>query len=249
MHLLKNPCLWLCVVSLCAVAVVHAAWEGDVAPRPDSDGKLLVNDWVQVGRFVAGLDTTESASEFQRADCAPHAEKGDGVILVNDWVQAGRYVAGLDAPQAQGGPTNEGEAEIFSLMLGLGAVDPEYVHGSITAVPEPIELCPPLPGQPWCGLYLAGTEVHLTPVPNEGYEFSHWTGDLSGSDVPGIVEMDGNKHVIAEFAAIEEGEPEEGEGPFEGEGEDDPLAGAIQVFIQPEGVVEDGALWQMDDGA
>ena len=81
-------------------------WESDVAPRPDGDGNMLVNDWVQVGRFVAGLDQAAPGSEFQRADCAPIAPLGDGQLLVNDWVQAGRYVAGLDAPQAAGGPTS-----------------------------------------------------------------------------------------------------------------------------------------------
>lgn len=87
-------------------AVEPGGLEGDVAPRPDGDGSLLVNDWVQVGRFVAGLDTPAAGSEFQKADCAPYASTGDGQLLVNDWVQAGRYVAGLDAPKTQAGPTN-----------------------------------------------------------------------------------------------------------------------------------------------
>lgn len=78
--------------------------EVDVAPRPGGDGDLAVNDWVQVGRFVAGLDEPLLGSEFQRADCAPLASSGDGVLLANDWVQAGRFVAGLDVPQPQAGP-------------------------------------------------------------------------------------------------------------------------------------------------
>ncbi len=110
----------------------------------------------------------------------------------------------------------EGEV-VYSLMLGLGAVSPEYIHGTITPDPEPTELCPPLEGQPWCGMYPAGTEVQLTPLPKEGYEFDHWTEDLGSSDVPGIVVMDANKHVKAEFIVISEGE---GEVPVEGEGED-----------------------------
>ena len=56
----------------------------------------------------------------------------------------------------------EGEGEVFSLMLGLGAVNPEYIHGTMVPSPEPIEICPPLkanrgadctlPGQrfTWC---------------------------------------------------------------------------------------------------
>ncbi|HOC68785.1 MAG: Dictyostelium (slime mold) repeat protein [Candidatus Hydrogenedentes bacterium ADurb.Bin101] len=111
----------------------------------------------------------------------------------------------------------EGEGEVFSLMLGLGAVNPEYIHGTMVPSPEPIEICPPLEGQPWCGLYSAGTEVHLVPLPHEGYEFDHWTEDLGGSDVPGIVVMDADKHINAEFTVVSEGEGEE---PIEGESED-----------------------------
>ena len=80
--------------------------EADVAPRTDGDGSLLVNDWVQVGRFVAGLDALTPGSEFQRADCAPYDDWGDGQMLVNDWVQAGRYVAGLDTGQPAAGPSD-----------------------------------------------------------------------------------------------------------------------------------------------
>lgn len=133
----------------------------------------------------------------------------------------------------------EGESEIYSLMLGLGSVNPVYVHGSITANPQPSEFCEPLPGQPWCGLYPSATEVFLTPGPNPGYAFSHWTGDLDGNEVPGRVIMDADKHVTAEFTAINEGEGEplnEGEPPLEGEGES-AAEGEGEVVIEGEGEI------------
>jgi hypothetical protein len=65
-----------------------------------------INDWIQEGRFVAGLDIVSNGSEFQRADCAPRATQGDGQITVADWVQVGRYAVGLDPPTAAGGPTS-----------------------------------------------------------------------------------------------------------------------------------------------
>lgn len=79
--------------------------EGDVAPRPNGDEALRVNDWVQEGRFVAGLDTISSPSEFQRADCSPRSTLGDGYITVADWTQVGRYAVGLDPLTPAGGPT------------------------------------------------------------------------------------------------------------------------------------------------
>ncbi len=81
-------------------------WEADSATRPVGDGVLAVDDFTQIGRFVAGLDTPDAptaTNEFQRADCAPRGTQGDGVLAVNDFTQAGRYAAGLDAPQKAGG--------------------------------------------------------------------------------------------------------------------------------------------------
>jgi len=88
---------------------VSTGFEGDVAGRPNGDQKLVINDWVQVGRFVVGLDQIGSASEFQRTDTAPRVVEGslvlgDNKIIINDWVQAGRYVVGLDAKTGAGGP-------------------------------------------------------------------------------------------------------------------------------------------------
>jgi hypothetical protein len=80
--------------------------EGDTSPRSSGNRALTLNDWVQAGRFAAGLDVPSSESEFQRADCAPRSTSGDGVLNVMDWVQAGRYFAKLDPPQAIGGPTS-----------------------------------------------------------------------------------------------------------------------------------------------
>jgi hypothetical protein len=81
-----------------SLSISATALEGDVAPRPNGDGVVLLNDWYQEGRFVAGLDTYSNTSEFQRADCAPRASSGDGLVTVADWVQVGRYAAGFDSP-------------------------------------------------------------------------------------------------------------------------------------------------------
>ena len=87
------------------LTVIPSGLEGDVAPVSAEDYIVGINDWVQEGRFVAGVDIITNAGEFQRADCAPRDSLGDGLITVADWVQAGRYYLGLDPPTAQGGPT------------------------------------------------------------------------------------------------------------------------------------------------
>lgn len=91
---------------------IIAGLEADVSPRPGGSGVVTVPDWVQVGRFAAGLDTAAAGVEFQRADCSPRLApdgvtlaRGNGAITVSDWVQAGRYAAGLDPPTPAGGPS------------------------------------------------------------------------------------------------------------------------------------------------
>ncbi|WCJ61264.1 immunoglobulin domain-containing protein [Fontisphaera persica] len=88
------------------VSLVPTEYEADVAPRGDPDRQVTVIDWVQVGRYVAALDTPAPGREFQRADCAPRGEGGNGILSATDWVQAGRFAAGLDPLMVLSGPTN-----------------------------------------------------------------------------------------------------------------------------------------------
>jgi choice-of-anchor C domain-containing protein len=90
------------------ITLLPAEFEADAAPRPGGDGIVSIIDWVQVGRFAAGLDSV-SSNEFRRVDCAPRANRGNGNITVADWVQAGRYAAGLDPLSASGGPSSPGD--------------------------------------------------------------------------------------------------------------------------------------------
>jgi hypothetical protein len=66
-------------------------YEADVAPRPNgsNNGTVTTADWVQTGRFAAGLDTPANGSEYQRADSAPKGTRGGGgPITTADWVRA-----------------------------------------------------------------------------------------------------------------------------------------------------------------
>ena len=89
------------------ISIQAAAFEGDVSPLPSGDRRVGIGDWVQVGRYVAGLDDVP-ANLFQAADCAPWATFGDGLLTVIDWVQAGRFAVGLDPLTGLGGPASPG---------------------------------------------------------------------------------------------------------------------------------------------
>jgi hypothetical protein len=65
-------------------------------------------------------------------------------------------------------------------------------HGSVTKSPNPNQE----------GVYPSWTEVTLTAVPNAGWQFESWGGDLTGSTNPGTITMDGDKTVMANFTEV-----------------------------------------------
>ena len=52
---------------------------------------------------------------------------------------------------------------------------------------------------PWSGSYICGSSVTLEAVPDEHREFAGWSGDLSGSDNPVDLVMDGDRSLVASF--------------------------------------------------
>jgi hypothetical protein len=126
---------------------ITRGYEADVAPRPngDNNGTVTVADWVQVGRFVAKLDTPRTdINEFQRADCAPKDSLGTGTLSVADWTQAGRYAARLDPVVRAGGPTKP-----RSTLLSNDPLAGLKVSSQVTAARTVHILNPEIqPGQP-----------------------------------------------------------------------------------------------------
>ena len=49
------------------------------------------------------------------------------------------------------------------------------------------------------GIFDAGANVTLTATPADGYSFSHWEGDASGTDTSITITMDADKSVTAVF--------------------------------------------------
>ncbi len=55
---------------------------------------------------------------------------------------------------------------------------------------------------PWSGEVGAGSSVSLTAVEADGYAFSNWSGDASGSANPLVLTMDGDKSITANFTVV-----------------------------------------------
>lgn len=115
------------------IVTITKGFEADVNPRPDGDnnGVVTITDWVQLGRFVAGLETPDTGNEFQRADCAPRDTLGDGRISITDWTQAGRYAAALDSIPAAGGPTMPSQASLTRQQYVALTQTTSRIHGQL----------------------------------------------------------------------------------------------------------------------
>ncbi|HPT86530.1 MAG TPA: InlB B-repeat-containing protein [Bacillota bacterium] len=61
--------------------------------------------------------------------------------------------------------------------------------------------------------YDAGTTVTLTATAAEGFKFTGWSGDLTGSENPATITMNGNKTVTAVFEKETPGTPENPDNP------------------------------------
>lgn len=110
-------------------------------------------------------------------------------------VQAGTVEMGANSAQGSAGAnTNyltivDGQAGDTPVTYQLGV---SATNGSITKNPDK-------------SAYEAGETVEITAIPDPGYLFDSWSGDVSGSDNPASIVMDADKSVTANFII----EPEE----------------------------------------
>ena len=72
------------------------------------------------------------------------------------------------------------------------------VTGLLLPVAAP---CQPLKVAPVLAVAVAVTTVPLTATANSGWDFSGWSGDLSGNTNPTSITLDGNKTITATFTA------------------------------------------------
>jgi hypothetical protein len=116
------------------ITLTPAEYEADVYPRFGGDHQVNLQDWVEMGRMVAGLDVPTNSDEMLRADCAPRGAP-DGELTVADWVQAGRYALGLDPLTLVPTPNLEVQAatpQLKARPLGLTASAGILAVGSVS---------------------------------------------------------------------------------------------------------------------
>jgi len=53
--------------------------------------------------------------------------------------------------------------------------------------------------KPSGGTYDVGNNIAVTAIPNNGYRFDHWSGDVTGTQNPVVLTIDGDKTIVAHF--------------------------------------------------
>lgn len=91
---------------------------------------------------------------------------------------------------------------VLSACLFVGCPKPESFTLTVTVIGSGTVALDP-PG----GTYSSGTSVTLSAQPNEGFIFSHWEGDLTGTQDSLTTEMDASQEVTAVFTEAGEASP------------------------------------------
>ena len=186
------------------------------SPTPNT-GSLTVNLSPE-GAVAVGAQWT--------VDSGTYHNKGDTISGLTPGVHTVSFkaVAGYTPPANQsvtitGGAVTTATATYTAITpttytLTLNQSDP--TQGGVSVSPR---------GSGDGSLYSAGALVRLTASASLGYHFAGWGGDLSGTESPATMKMDGNKTVSATFAS------------------GDPNIGTVMVTILPPEAAAAGVKW------
>ncbi len=182
-----------------------------------------VNSWGTVGaasttsdRYDTNLWSAGTAS-FSTTGSKTLALNASGVEVVQGWINGSLSNYGLIIQNYSGSTSN---AVFFSSSEATTAANRPKLNVSY-CVPSGTthNLLAGNDGNgavtlsPAGGIYIEGTVVTLTPVPNSGYQFSHWSGGDAGDiiDTGGVytIVMDADKSVVANFSLIPVNDPPE----------------------------------------
>jgi len=161
--------------------------------------KDAVPDDVQVFSFTGDLGAFDLDDDGVGDNDAAFADQSAGLYDVTETVPAGWDLTGIDVVgDADGGSVVDLATDTVTVDLDAG----EDITVTFTNKKE-YTLTVDTVGDgyvskdPDQAVYLHGDSVGLTAIPADGWEFSEWTGDLTGNVNPEIIVMDGEKAVTA----------------------------------------------------
>jgi len=142
------------------------------------DGTLRSLPWS--GSFLSGTSVTLEA-------VADSGWEFDGWSGDATWSGSVLYVTMDDDKDLT---ANFKERDSFFLALSKTGAGTITVNGTAVSVP-------------WSGELPRGSDVTLEAVPDEGWRFNRWSGDLAGSQNPTAITMNGDWDITAKFAEIQ----------------------------------------------
>ncbi len=154
----------------------------DVSVSP-ATASIALDGTVNLTSTISPFNATNQAVSWTSSDSSIASVNSDGVVTGNALGSAT-----VTATTEDGGFTDNCVVTVTST--------PVYTLSITTSGLGTVELLPA------GGSYSEGTEVTLTAIADEGYVFSGWSGDLSGSINPNSITMDDNKAVMAIFSEI-----------------------------------------------
>jgi hypothetical protein len=150
--------------------------EGEYTPLPPGSGILSVDTAPTKGQITVDNTLWGTAPERKVVSAGTHTVKF-------------AKVPGFIPPDEKTVPVQENQA----------------VHTTGVYVPQLYTLTETVQGegsiQPASGSYLVGQSVLVLAVPDSNRNFSHWEGDLTGTQNPATITMDNNKSITAVFVS------------------------------------------------
>ncbi|MFZ2517480.1 MAG: PKD domain-containing protein, partial [Anaerolineae bacterium] len=163
---------------------------------PDAPVRSLVihpnnSNWIYVGTEVGVFVSENAGANWTVPHEGPANVSVDELFWMNTALVAATHGRGLFRAETS-------SQACYTLTLNVSPTG----GGNISAAPSPN-----------CNnntQYTVGTTVALTASPNQGYSFSYWSGDASGSSNPVNVAMSSSRSVTANFAGATECTPPAG---------------------------------------
>jgi len=161
---------------------------------------------------VGGTGSTSKTISVEHTYLLTVVTSGDGSVSVSPYSPDNKYVEGTEitltaTPSAnwvfdhwEGGVNGSQNPTSFKISgdTVVTAYFSEKQQYTVTVSAEPtgggiVTL------KPSGGTYDVGNNIAVTAIPNNGYRFDHWSGDVTGTQNPVVLTIDSDKTIVAHF--------------------------------------------------
>jgi uncharacterized repeat protein (TIGR02543 family) len=197
---------------------VFSFWTGDASgPNPAitiemDENKIVIANFISLPCYQLSTSPTDPpeggfVTQVTAQNCADGTGYREGTVVqivaqanagftFSEWREGGTII-GTTNPFAVTMNADRTITAVFNSVANCFGMNIESIPpfgGTVTTNPPPGVGCP--------GGWISGTVVDLTALPNPGFAFVNWGGDVSGTTNPTSLVMNGNKTVTASFDQV-----------------------------------------------